>query len=239
MVEYSLGFVTWWERIYDRLGAPVGASMSADIAAIDADMATALDVAALMADVGDASAATLGSLLGILGDPASTITAQIAALNALLVLIQADIGEDASDSMLGSLYGILGDPATDLATTLAVIKMVTDASLVLTETGGTLTTDGNVQTLYINNAPAGEYEPRVLLVDFTNQTVTETLVLNEYYRIRPGGNLIHEDTATYVGAVSPELVAIDLLPNRYGTWVTAQLTAGTNRDYDWAVHYEV
>lgn len=32
----------------------------------------------------------------------------------------------------------------------------------LTETGGTLTTDGTEQNMYINNAPAGVYSPKGL-----------------------------------------------------------------------------
>ena len=67
-------------------------------------------VVLLMADVGDASAATLGSIFGILGDPAATFTAQIAA-------IQADIGDPTGET-LPSLAVKFGDIARSLDLTI-------------------------------------------------------------------------------------------------------------------------
>jgi len=110
---------------------------------------------------------------------------------------------------------------------------------VSSETGGTLTTDGNEQNIYVNDAPAGVQEPRCVKVDFTNHTVAETIVLREYYRIKSGGNFIEQDAVTYVGLVSPELIKVDLDPNRFGVKVTIEKTAGGNKAYDWAVFYEV
>ena len=121
---------------------------------------------------------------------------------------------------------------------VTTILAQTNALGVLTETGGTLTSDGNEQNIYINNAPDGVYEPRFVKVDFTAHTVGETVVLREYYRIKDGGGWILEDSVTYVGLVSPELIKIDLDPNRYGVKVTLEKTAGTNRAYDWEVAYE-
>ncbi|GAI66579.1 unnamed protein product, partial [marine sediment metagenome] len=57
-------------------------------------------------------------------------------------------------------------------------------------------------------------------------------------RIAVGGNLILQDTVTYTGVVSPELINIDLEPNRYGVQVTIEHTVGTNQAYDWEVFYE-
>jgi len=119
------------------------------------------------------------------------------------------------------------------------IRAVTDAEAILEETGGTLTTDGNVQNLYINNLPAGVFRPICVKVDFTAHTAGETIVLRTYYRITPGGGLIQQDELTYAGLVSPELVNIDLEPNRYGIAVTIEKTVGTNRAYPWAAYYEV
>jgi len=129
----------------------------------------------------------------------------------------------------------------DVGEDVNAIREVTDAEPVLEETGSQLTTDGNVQTIYINNAPAGVFRPICVKIDFTNHTVTETVVLRTYYRISPdvGAALILQDEVTYVGVVSPELINIDLEPNRYGIEVTIEKTAGTNRAYDWEVFYEV
>jgi len=107
----------------------------------------------------------------------------------------------------------------------------------LTETGGTLTTDGSEQNMYINNAPAGVYSPRGFFVDFTNQTAGETLVVREYYRIKSGGGLVINISTTYAAVQDPLMLYFALKDNRYGIKVTAELTAGANRDYDWAVTY--
>ena len=118
------------------------------------------------------------------------------------------------------------------------IRAITDAEAILTETGGQLTTDGTEQTIYTNEAPAGVFRPICLKMDFFNQTAIETTVLRIYYRIAPGGAFGEQDATTFVGAVDPELINIDLEPNRYGIRVTIEKTAGTNRAYDWEVFYE-
>jgi len=59
----------------------------AEIAAL-----TAL-VVALMADVGDASTATLGSIFGILGDPATDLATDIATIIAALIIIDTEVGD--------------------------------------------------------------------------------------------------------------------------------------------------
>ncbi|KKM05732.1 hypothetical protein LCGC14_1751130 [marine sediment metagenome] len=148
--------------------------------------------------------------------------------------------------------GALSDVATILAavdtevaailaavdTEIADIKTVTDAIPTLTETGDTLTADGTEQDVYINNAPSGLFRPICVKIDFTAHTGTETVTLKVYYRIKSGGNMILQDEVEYAGLVSPELINIELEPNRYGVQVTLQKTAGANRDYDWEVFYE-
>jgi len=119
------------------------------------------------------------------------------------------------------------------------IRETTDAEPVLEETGGTLTTDGTEQDLYINTAPAGIFRPVCVKIDFTNHTAGETVVLRTYYRIAPGGALIEQDAVTYAGVQDPLLINIDLEPNRYGISVTIEKTIGTNRAYDWESLYEV
>jgi len=118
------------------------------------------------------------------------------------------------------------------------IRATTDAEAILSEIAGQIATDGNVQNLYIAEAPAGIFRPICVKIDFTNHTAGETVVIKTHYRIAPGGAHIEHDSVTYAGVVSPELINIDLEPNRYGIKVTIQKTAGTNRAYDWEVFYE-
>jgi len=112
-----------------------------------------------------------------------------------------------------------------------------NAMLVTTETGGSVLTDGNEQDIYINDAPAGNFEPLVVFIDFSNQTAAETVVIRTYYRIAPGGALLLNDELTYVGIQDPVLINIDLKPNRYGLRVSIQRTAGGAFAYPWEVLY--
>ena len=116
---------------------------------------------------------------------------------------------------------------------------VAGSQSVLTETGGTLTTDGNEQNLYINEAPAGVYVPRTLKINTTNHTATETIVIREYYRTETGGAYLEHDELTFAGAITEDEITVYLDPNRYGIKVTIEKTAGTNRAYVWEVTYEV
>jgi len=115
-----------------------------------------------------------------------------------------------------------------------------NAILTLTETGGTLTTDGTVQNLYINETPAGVFDPKSIQIDFTAQTASETVVIRESYRIKSGGNYIEKDGAvTFTGVQSPKLKNITLEENRFGVKVTIEKTAGANIAYDWRVMYKI
>ena len=126
-----------------------------------------------------------------------------------------------------------------------VIEYLETANAILTalptleETGQVVTTDGTEQNVYVNEIPAGVFRPMCVKLDCTNQTAAETIVLRTYYRIAPAGAYVLQDTLTFVGAISPELLNIDLEPNRYGIRVTLELTAGTNRDYTWEVFYKI
>ncbi len=119
------------------------------------------------------------------------------------------------------------------------IESLVAAEAVLEETGGTITSDGTEQNVYINNAPGGVYEPRWFNLNFTNQTATETLVIRTYYRTAVGGGWIRDDNATFIGVPTNLLVTVALKPDRYGCRVTIEKTAGTNRAYVWEVFYEV
>lgn len=113
-----------------------------------------------------------------------------------------------------------------------------NALLTLTETGSTITTDGTVQNLYINENPSGIYDPKNIQLDFTAQAAGETIVIRESYRIKSGGNYIEKDAVTFTGVQSPKLKNIILEENRFGIKVTIQKTAGANKDYDWRVMYK-
>ncbi len=119
------------------------------------------------------------------------------------------------------------------------IEALMSAEAVMEETGGTLTTDGTEQNVYINNAPGGIYEPRWFNLNFTNQTVTETVVIKTYYRTATGGGWVQDDNATFIGVPVNLLVTVALKPSRYGCRVTIEKTGGTNRAYVWEVFYEV
>jgi len=112
---------------------------------------------------------------------------------------------------------------------------IVNALLLDTETGGTLTADGTEQNTYINNTPAGIFEPLIVNIDCTTMLAGDVTVLRVYYRIAAGGNLIKKDEVTLNGAQDPDLKNIILEPNRYGVQVTLEQTAGVNRDYNWEV----
>lgn len=120
------------------------------------------------------------------------------------------------------------------------IEAVTSALPTLAETGGTITTDGTEQNVYINATPLGVYNPICVKINCTAHTATETIVVRTYYDIEAGGaGLLLEDEVTYVGAISPPIITINLDPSRYGVRVTIEKTAGTNRAYVWEVFYEI
>lgn len=121
----------------------------------------------------------------------------------------------------------------------AAVDDLSDSLQVLTETGGTITTDGSEQTVYTNNAPAGLFTPVIFLIDFTNNTAGETVLVREYYRIKLGGNYIEYKETSYAGAQDPDLKIHSLFDNRYGIKITVEKTGGANKDYDWEITYKL
>ena len=119
------------------------------------------------------------------------------------------------------------------------VRARTDTIGLEMETGGILTTDGNEQNIYINNAPEGVYIPRTLDIDFTNQTVAETLVIKQYKRMYSGGGWIKFDEAPpFVGVQDPLGKTVDLHPTRFGLKVTAKKEGGDNKAYRWEVFFK-
>lgn len=108
-----------------------------------------------------------------------------------------------------------------------------NAIFTLTETGGNITTDGNEQDVYRIETPLGNFEPRVVQIDFTNNTAADSIRIRVYYRINPTGNLIKKDEFLVTGAQDPALINVELEPNRYGIRVSMQRLAGGALSYDW------
>lgn len=145
-----------------------------------------------------------------------------------------------NDAALLVLIAALQADVTSILILVTLIEAVTSALPTLSETGGTVTTDGTEQNVYVNAAPLGEYNPICVTINCTAQTAGETIVIRQYYDNVPGGaGAILVDEVTYVGLISPEMLVIDLDPNRYGVWVTIERTAGVARAYIWDVHYEI
>ena len=127
----------------------------------------------------------------------------------------------------------------DLQATVDIIFNIVNAILTLTETGGTITTDGALQTLYINNAPAGVFQPRKLLMDFSNHAIGDIMIIRTYYRLNAAGALIKQDEETIVGVQDPATITIDLEDNRFGYEITIHKTVGANLTYDYELIYKI
>lgn len=176
----------------------------------------------------------------------AAVLADLATLLARLTALRADYLEELGPTNIPS---DIDDLTTNLATANAsivvldtlieAIKAVTDALGILEETGGTFTTDGNEQIVYVNETPAGVFRPVCVKINVTNHTAAETIVIREYYREASGGAYLREDTLTFAGAITEESITVDLDPNRFGVKLTLQLTAGSNYSLTWEVYYKV
>ena len=144
---------------------------------------------------------------------------------------------EADDQVAIIHHSLIGPQLNLISTLVRAIFDLVNASLITTETGGTITTDGTEQDIYINNAPASVFEPLNVQLDCTNMIAGDVIVLRTYYRITDGGNLREKDEVTLNGAQDPDLKNINLEPNRFGVQVTIERTAGGDRAYDWAVIY--
>ncbi len=200
---------------------------------------------------GVAAALPAGIPYAILTLPFATAVA-VAALLAALNVPVADVGTNvlerdvignktdaavlvvsAANSIVAYVKGILQRVNLILSQVIAIFT--------LKETGGTITTDGNVQDVYRVETPAGIFKPATLFIDFTNSTAAETIEIKLYYRIVPipgAGTWRLFDTQVFAGVVAdPKLKAISLLENRFGILVTLQATAGGPKDYPWEVFF--
>lgn len=131
-------------------------------------------------------------------------------------------------------YGVVGGLGAVIELVEAIFDLV-NAILITSETGGTVTTDGTEQDIYINNAPAGVYEPLKVMIDFSNQTQAETVIIRTYYRIVNGGALVLKDELEFSEEQDPPLKNVELEPNRFGIRVSIQRIAGAAIAYPWEV----
>lgn len=128
---------------------------------------------------------------------------------------------------------------TSYADELTAIYDMAEAEPTLQETGGTLTTDGTEQNLYIRNAPESVFAPRVVMISLDDMVALDDLDVRVYYRIADGGGWLLYDYANYVGADggltnSRVMIAVSLFPCRHGVRLTVQQTVGT-ADLPWSV----
>ena len=138
-----------------------------------------------------------------------------------------------------TLNALLVAIQTLITNTHALLVNLIASMLTLTETGGTITTTGALQVLFIHDAPSGVYSPKSLAIDFTNQFGGTTVEIGLHHRIKSGGNYRLIDSLSFVGIQTNKLKIIDLTDNRFGLYLTIQKTAGVNYDYDFEVFYEI
>jgi hypothetical protein len=109
----------------------------------------------------------------------------------------------------------------------------------LQETGGVFTTfDANEQVLYIRNAPVSVFEPRVVFISLDDMVALDNLIVRLYYRLAAGGAFVQYDYIVFTGidgglANGNKMIAVELLPCRFGVQVTIQQTVGA-ADFPWS-----
>ena len=129
--------------------------------------------------------------------------------------------------------------ASSVAAEIVAISTIVAAELTWQESGGTLTADGAEQNVYLVNAPTEAFYPHVVYIDLDLMDDGDTTNIREYVRIEDGGGWLLQDFMQYVGADGGlaggrVLIAVEMLPNRFGARVTLEQVAGTNRDYTWS-----
>lgn len=120
-----------------------------------------------------------------------------------------------------------------------------NAILTLQETGGTFTSDGVENTVYIENSPLGVFKPRHLIIDFDNMANGgDSETIRVYYRLNAGGGLQLGQSITYTGVDggllnNKKLDPIQLYDCRFGIEITEQRVGLANDyDFDWSVTQE-
>jgi len=125
----------------------------------------------------------------------------------------------------------------------AIFDLV-NADLTLQELSNTLTATGGEDTVYEELTPAGVLKAGTFAINLDNMAAGDVTVLRVYYQTLTGGALAVRYYNSYAGADgglagNRTEVSIALDPNRFGFRITLEQTAGTNRDYPWAIYPEV
>lgn len=197
----------------------------------------------------DKGAASFNTLTGQITLQGTGFSAQITAgtLFRILNFSSVEIDVDAINTKIGTntdpagtttLFAWLANIFAGAGGIAAIFALV-NAILTLTETGGTVTATGlgTEDNIYINDAPAGEYYPRKVVIDLSDLAGGETATIRTYYRIKSGGTARLKDEVIFNGVQDLPMKNIELEPNRFGIIVTIEGTAGVV--YDWEAHYEV
>ncbi len=148
--------------------------------------------------------------------------------------------------MMGQASGLVDQSIASGAVdeTVDEIQEQANAELVLSSVGGTLTADGNVQVLYVDDEPLGCFKPLTLYVDLDEMIVGDTIVIYHNHRINDSPAILkatHYWTYTGVdgGLTNTKIAVMELTPNRHGFQVTLQQTGGVMRDYPWELFFEI
>ena len=195
----------------------------------------------------DKGAASFNNVTGAIALQGTGFSAQIKAgtIYRILNISSVEIDVDTINTKLGTNVDLPGTTtvfaylALLLGTGGATFALV-NAMLTLTETGGTvtLTAPGTEDNVYINDAPAGEFYPRKVVVDLSDLAAAEVATIRTYYRIKSGGVArLKGAPVIFAGVQAEPLKNIELEPNRFGIVVTIEGTTGVV--VDWEVHYEV
>jgi len=124
-----------------------------------------------------------------------------------------------------------------IVTIYSIFDLV-NAQLTLKETGGSITTTGGVDTMYIVNVPVGVFSPKRLEFDTSNMIAGDAIEVSLLKRIVTGGALTQKTQVVFNGAQVDDIKEIMLGENRFGVQVTIQRTAGVDRAFPWAVFWE-
>lgn len=140
-----------------------------------------------------------------------------------------------------TLTALTGQPRTDLigddhafsaatSTRIANLDRVANIDAFEAITEASTLTDGTEQILIEKTDALQSFLEGY--IDLTAMTVTETLVVREYLKVKNGGSYIKYAEQTYSGAQSPALLHIITKASKRSIKVTMELTAGTNRTLD-------
>jgi len=165
----------------------------------------------------------------------------VAVLAAIVILQSAidDLEVDVSD--IAAALAIVDAVVDAILVDTTLIEAVTSALPTLSETGGTVTTDGTEQDVYINATPLGVFNPICVKIDCREQQAGDTIIIRQYSQGAAGASdPVLEDELEFAGVIAPhKKIIVDLDPNRFGAWITIERTGGAARAYPWEAFYEI